>query len=337
MNKLYQNPPQGMTEDELLELCSEKNSRNYFRGAPFWTAEAYGFGKYIREYARYPKFLPLAIYTDHGPQRIPEKPYEHELQSGAPVMFYHSPESVKIWRKFSQKPCYTLFSPFVFYRRKNNITQDGDAKGTVVFVNHATADIEDKMDMRKYINGLKNLSEKFQPISVCLHCQDVQLGRHKIFMDNDIPVYTAGNDFEHFTERFYGILKKFAYASSNQVGSSLLYAVEMGVPFFIFGDRSDNTNFGDKNIPLGKYDIYEAINYYKDVDAKFRGLDCGITEEKKKLVEYDLGIYDGLSRGKMALVLYWALARWVFSAGFWKWTAVSLKKLFTVGGLKDKI
>lgn len=318
----------GMSELELLNLCDDKSNHPIFRGAPYWTAEIYSFGKYIRQYGYYPKFLPLAIYTDHGPARLNGPPYKHELEATAPVMFYHSPESVKIWKSFSKKPCFILFSPFVFYRRKNNIVRSNDANGTIVFVNHVTEVVKDISDMQVYINQLKDLPQKFQPVSVCLHPTDIKQGRYKIFMCNNISVYTAGaGNSKHFAERFYNILKKFKFASSNLVGSSMFYSVEMGIPFFVYGNKPKNVNDGDSNLPFGKYDFYEGREYFQTLDEMFSDLDCEINVEKKKIVETDLGIYEGISRLKMAVVLYTSLFRWMFSAAFYKWLLKSFKRV----------
>lgn len=321
MNNQSDKINKGFSEQELLNLCNDKNNTPIFRGAPYWTAEIYSFGKHIRDYAYYPKFLPLAIYTDHGPQRIPGKPYEHELSMDAPVMFYHSPESVKIWKRFSKKPCFTLFSPFVFYRRKNKIEKEKDANGTIAFFSHSTLDIEDISNPQKYIDQLKNLPEKFQPVSVCLHVTDIKKGVYKIFMENNISVYTAGGNSQFFAERFYNILKNFSFATTNLVCSSLFYAVEMGTPCFIYGNRPEYVNRGNKNIAMGAYDYYDGNEFFKKIHEIYSDLNCEITDENKKLIEIDLGVYDGLGRIEMSVVLYLALIKWIFSFGFWRWLA----------------
>ena len=200
-----------LSGDDLVSLCNSEERHIFPRFIPYWTAETYGFGKYIRKYGYYPRFLPLAIYTDHAPARIFDKPWKHELESSSPTMFYHSPESVKVWKKFSNKPCYTLYSPFVFYRRNNKIIQDKDAVGTIVFPNHTLPTADEIFDTQSYINQLKSLPEKFQPISVCLHFHDIRIGRHEIYLENGIPVYTAGDDINFFVERFYDILRRFKY------------------------------------------------------------------------------------------------------------------------------
>lgn len=324
----------GMSEKELLDLCSDENNHPYFRGAPYWTAEIYSFGRYIREYGYYPRFLPLAIYTDHGPQRIPSKPYKHELESDAPVMFYHSPESVKIWQRFSKKRCYVLYSPFVFYRKKSNIKKNENAKGTIAFPIHSTSDIDVLFDIDDYIRQLKELPERFQPVSVCLHIHDIKKGLYKIFMENGIPVYTAGGNSEYFAERFYDILRSFSFATSNMVSSSLFYAIEMDVPFFIYGDKPYFFNKGNEHYMMGKYDFYAGNDFFQRVHEFFLGVRSEITKEQKMLVESELGLYDGISRKKMAAILYFSLIEWMFSSGFLRWLVFISKKIIKYYKLK---
>jgi acyl-coenzyme A synthetase/AMP-(fatty) acid ligase len=115
-NKQKKKFEQGMSEETLARLCSGRRGwLDYLPPTVFWTAEAYGFGKYIRKYGYYPWFLPLAIYTEHGVGHLHERPYKHELESYAPAMFYHAPESVEIWKQWSNKPCHVMYSPFVYY------------------------------------------------------------------------------------------------------------------------------------------------------------------------------------------------------------------------------
>jgi hypothetical protein len=259
----------------------------------------------------------LAVYNDHGVGHLPGKPWKHELESSAPTMFYHSPDSVKIWKKFSDKPCYVFYSPFVFYRRTNKIIQNKKAKGTIVFPVHTIPSMEEVSDTQKYIDQLKKLPKKFHPISVCLHFQDIRIGRHKLYLKNNIPVYSAGDNTNFFIERFYDILKKFKYASSNQVSSCLFYAVEAGIPFFVYGNEPRNINKSDQNIPLGEYNPYKD-EYYKKLYKLFSDLDCEITDKKTKIVERNLGIYDGVSRKKMTYLLYSSLFKLLFSRAFYK-------------------
>jgi len=295
---------QGFSEEKLLELCSEKYVHNGYARWNFWTAENYSFGKYIRKYANYPWVLPLNIYTDHGAGCLNDNPAPHELEAGAFCQFYHNPFLAKKWSEFSQKPCYVLRSPFVFCREVNKIQKSPDAKGTLAFSAHSTPNIDDLSNLDDYVKDLKALPEEMQPVSVCLHMHDINKGHHKVFLKHGIPVYTAGHVCDYrFAERFYGILKNFKYATSNMIGSYTYYAVEMGIPFSIYGDKPVFENSKDPNTAQGKIDFCDHSQNYKEVYDLFNGIFTEITTEQKALVERDLGLKDGLSRKELNKVL----------------------------------
>lgn len=318
-----------MTEAELVDLCTRCDPGS----APwkYWTAELYSFGRHIRKYAYFPAFFTLPIYTDHGAGflgRLPDgteksnfdPPYGHELKSGAPVQFYHSPVSVEKWRKVSSIPCYVLYSPFVFYRRKHGIEKSPTAKGTLAFPAHSTPSIDDVSNIDEYARQLKALPAPFQPVSVCMHMHDINKGQHRVFMRHGIPVFTAGNTSDQrFAARFYALLRDFRYATSNMIGSYTYYAVEMGIPFSLFGEPQKFTNRSDENQPLGHYDPYEEFSGFRQIHDLFLRLHTEISAEQKQIVMRDLGLLSGVSRLRMAYILYKAYLSgcFVFSDVWW--------------------
>ena len=298
---------QGFDENKLLELCDEKYVHNGFALWNYWTAENYSFGRHIRRYAFFLPFLPLNIYTDHGAASLSDKPYAHELEAKAYCQFYHSPELVNNWKKYSNKPCYTLYSPFVSYRRKNKIEQNINAKGTLAFPAHSTTTIEDVSDIEEYIKQLKELPEEFQPISVCLHMHDVNKKQYEIFTKHKIPVYTAGHVCDYrFAERFYNIARNFKYTTSNMIGSYSFYCVEMGIPFSLYGNSPILMNTGDPNVEIGEWNQFKSSSQHIKMQKLFEGLQKTVTDEQKNTVEKDLGLIDGCSRFEMAKILYLA-------------------------------
>ena len=135
---------------------------------------------------------------------------------------------------------------------------------------------------------------------------DIHKGYHKIFFDNGFPVYTAGNTLDvRFAERFYNILKNFRYSTSSIIGSYTYYSVEMGIPFFLHGREPTLINKCDSNIASGEY-IY-ATHKYRYVSKLFNKHIEHVTHEQKEFVHLHLGLYDGLSRKKMFIVLVSAL------------------------------
>ena len=202
-----------------------------------------------------------------------------------------------------------------------------DAKGTIAFPAHSTPSIDDISDVEQYTKQLLELPEEFQPISVCLHMHDINKGRHHIFEKYNIPVYTAGNCYDdRFAKRFYGIIKNFRYATSNMVGSYLFYCIEMGIPFFIYGNKQVFINHRDPNIPKGLYDPYAEFEGRRQVRDMFSGLFTKISPAQKEYVETTLGLKDGLSREKMAWVLYSSFLKWIFSGTVIKFVCTSLRK-----------
>ena len=303
-----------MQNDYLLSYCNDTVKKSFtLMPDPYWPTRVYSIGKHLREYGYYPSWMPLCVYTDHGAVDS-YKPAKHELESDAPIQLRHSPTSKIAWEKYSTTPCFLMLSPFVFYRNKHNIYPMTNAYGTIAFPAHGTQYIDDVSDIKLYIEQLLNLPSKFQPVSVCLHMSDIVKGKHHIFLKYKIPVYTAGNYLDdRFTQRFYNIIKNFKYATSNMVGSYLYYCVEMGIPFSIYGNKQSFVNHGDPNLPPGKYDPYANSPYFQKATNMFSGLFTEISPAQKNYVAKTLGLNEGLSRKKMAWVLYSAFFKWIFS------------------------
>lgn len=289
----------GYSEEELLNLINNP-PRNVIE-MPYWTSEIYGTGQGIREYGFYPKWLPLYVFTDHGVSRDVSICHV-ELEHDAEAMFYHSKDSVEEFKKLSKIPSYCYYSPLAFYRKNHRIKQDKNAKGTLAFPQHSMASTT--IDLDKYIEQLKSLPEDFQPVSICLHKDDIESGLYKKFLDAGFDLYTAGHPFDsNYGKRFYNNLKKFKYATSNSAGSYLFYAVEMDIPFFIYGEKVYFKNYTNENNEVIENYISCNKNYKKTYDM-FSGISEEITPEQKEYVEKMLGMHDGISRWEMYKILY---------------------------------
>lgn len=306
-------------ERQLELLCDEKQTlHKIIVRLSYWTAEVYGFGRYIREYGYYPKWLPLCIYTDHSPGNR-DSPSPHELTSSAPVQVYHAAPRVRQWKGISKKPCYCLYSPYVYFRTSRAIEKSGGATGTIAFPAHTTDAIDDTSNIHVYIDQLRKLPAEYQPVSVCLHATDVKKGLHREFIRNGFAVYTAGDPFsDKFVERFYSIIRNFKYSTSNLGGSYLYYCVEMGIPFFLYGQGPRYINRADPNVETGEYTSYLHQRTYQELVRLFSGIGTSITDEQREFVYSGLGLDEGLGRTRLAAVLYYALFRWVF-----RWRNVS--------------
>lgn len=298
----------GYSEEKLFRLCNKRVKKGVAKWQ-YWTSEVYSQGRHYRRYGFYPVFLPLFVYSDHGPADT--LVYPHEIKNDAEAMLVIDNRKVLKYKEQSQKPCYSVISPLVWYRRQNKIIPT-DAKGTLAFPSHSTPEIECEFDIPQYIEQLKALPEEMQPVCVCLHMHDINKGQHKIFLEHGIPVYTAGSAFDvRFAQRYYDILKHFKYSTSNMIGSYVYYSVEMGIPFSLYGVKNTYTNIYDTNIAKGEYKFNER-DYYRFLNSLFEGINTSISQAQLEYVISGVGIEKSISRFKMAKILYGAFLNRLF-------------------------
>lgn len=319
-----------MKEAELRYICDPKNTYKGNSIWLYWSSELYSFGKYIRKYGYYPSFLPLAVYSDHSGPSFSDVPYFHEVETRAPVFLAHRKIKVKNYKNITKKRAYTLYSPSVFYRQLNSIEQEKNAKGTICFPVHSLPNSGFEFNINKYCEDLRMLPLEYHPIKVCLHMHDINNGAFKKYQENGIEVLSAGNTSDYrFVERLYDIIRQAKYISSNNISTITFLAVEMRIPFFLYGDKEKTINISDNNFPSGilKEPNHKQFNYLKrrliiSEDYKILDYDKKIIFE----VESALGLYDGISRKKMFFVLYFALLLWVIKFEWFFWLMSKRKK-----------
>lgn len=310
LNKLFKKIPKtGFDARDLEDLCSSKYMDTGNAEWIHWSAEIYSFGKWLRKYGYYPSWLPLMIMTDHAPAFYAgDEPTGRTYveYSGLTTMFYHSKENTDIAkREFAnlKKNIYTMYSPIVFCRHYLSIQQIPDAAGTLVFLYHTLPETSDECDKQAYIKQLLSLPEKMLPVSVCIHSHDIKKGAHRIFLEHNIPVFTAGETCDiRFGERLLTVISHFKYTMSNVIGSQTYYCVEMGIPHSIWGVEPVET-FQNPDIAW-ETEYWKKPSGTKKRNDMFKGIYTSITQEQHDIVYKDLGINDGISRIKMAKVLY---------------------------------
>ena len=293
----------GLTEKELIALSTYNRDIH-----ASYEPEMYGFGKEFRYLGRYPKSFPFYFICQHGVS-LWDNPQNYDLNSQFPVMFVFCKRMQTAWRKISQKPCFVVTNPFISYRRRNNIQQEGDAQGTIAFFSHSTKEIDIELDIAKYIDQLNKLPEYMQPVDVCFHHADILKGHHKLFLDNGFNCFTAGHcEHPDFMRRFYNLLKNYRYSTSNTIGSYSFYSIEMGIPFSIYGEKPVYINKADLSFPLGKTDFSGFSKKGEIAKGLMQGIQNSISEEVKQFVYSELGVNDGIGRIKLMSIMYLSLA-----------------------------
>lgn len=294
----------GFSAEEVEELCASKYIQRYCIRSMYNPSEIYSQGYYFRQYAQFPYFLPLMVFSEHGIEfgHVGHK----EIENDAYAMLVFSDYKKINYQKASKKICYKVLHPLIWYRR-NNIEQSPLAKGTLAFPSHSTSKNDCIFDIEKYIQELKSLPLDMQPVCVSLHISDIKKGQHLEFIKHGIPVYTAGNPADYrYGERFYNILKNFKYGTSNLVGSYAYFCVEMGIPFSLFGQESKYINTSGDRIYDGDYKEREG---YQIAENVFSGIHKHITNEQKEHVEKNIGTNPDLSRNEMKTLFYKAFLK----------------------------
>ncbi len=304
-----------MTDTELELACKTQFLR--FPPWAYWTSEIYSIGKCLRYWTKYPIFLPLYVYSDHGVNLDPHLA-PHELKSPAKVHLTWNPEKESRYNYLAGKKVIQIMNPWVAYRRMRRITRSEKTEGTLVFFSHSTPNVRWKgHDTKEYFSMLRELPEKFQPVVLCLHMHDIKAGVHKKLRRHGFPIVTAGNvRAVNFVDKFYDLVKNYSYATSQEWGSQVAYCVEFDVPYFFFGERAVLENIADNNLPLGKVERY-SDRYHEELGEKIYQLFSfpvdKVTDKQRAIIESILGFGSSISR-KQLLKILWR----EFSRNWWK-------------------
>jgi len=298
--------------DEKLEMLSGPQAR-FERGvAPWmtWESENSSFGKTFREWADYPNVLSLFISSDHG-VHWGSRCWPNEIESKYRTFFTWNKKKSKSMSEKHAKSSYHVPHPWVFYRSKYFPILPEHRLGTLVFYAHSNSTTTPNYkDLDKYINDLKLLPEKYQPVVFCLSFHDINKGLHKKLRKYDIPLVTAGTtNSQMFVDRFYSLLYQFRFSSSSNVGSHTYYIIEAGVPFFLYGPYPEYQIKGSKAVKDGTQNLSDYGDEEDIVQfTKFKELlsfpQDRVTFEQYELVSKYLGMNSKMTRLKASLIVW---------------------------------
>ena len=290
-----------INDDEIARIY--KFERRPIPKYPYW----YGMKKAVYEMVGLPKFFPVSCHLQHGAVSLlrKDKPDYLVTSNPYPVILLSNKEQSEFYGKEIEpalgKPVHIFGSVFPRYRRYKNIIKDPDAKGSLLFAGHSTKNISMDTDWDELIAQFKKLPSRYHPLTISIYYIDFLKGRHKKFEDAGFDVVTSGHiSDEQFIDNFYKNLSKYKYVISTDIGSHLYCAVEMEIPFMIYGNAGTYYNHGkDKN---GQGEIYKIISVrnfgeiYQLFTPTPEQIEQGIeiTEEQRRFVHENIGTYDAL-------------------------------------------
>jgi hypothetical protein len=272
----------------------------------FSEARNYGFNIILKEYAQFPRWLPLPCHFEHGWTPLPEA-LESDIRVKKPLMLVFSKRRFKDWKRRSKIPAVIMGSPFIHYKNLHKLKRKEDAKGTIAFPSHSTYDLKIHFDIEKFCKALKRLPKDFHPITICLFWIDY-VDKADIYRKFGFKVVTAGPKFTNstnFVKNYYDILSNHRYAVSNEIGSYTFYAVDFGLPFFIAGEAPllENESKRDANVAEASYlDDYlwgnKTMNLFRTGPVK------QISMAQQQFVAKEMGTNDCLSSDKLNKLLW---------------------------------
>ncbi|WP_169697701.1 hypothetical protein [Methylophaga nitratireducenticrescens] len=297
--------------DQQLESLSKLGSRFEAGIAPWaaWESENSSFGKTLRKWALYPSFLPIFLSSDHG-VHWESRCWPNELSSPYTFVSWNQKKSEKM-RMVHQKRSYYIPHPWVHYRKKYYPTLPENRKGTLVFFAHSNNTTSPKYsNLDGYIQDLKELPEKYQPVVICLSFHDIQKGLHKTLRKYELPLVTVGTtNSQKFVDRFYSLISQFNFCTSPNIGSHTFYVIEAGIPFFLFGPYPEYHIKGSNAVNDGKqrlsdYGDDEDIENFSELKALLSTKTDSVTEQQRKAVFRYLGMDSEISRHKASWILW---------------------------------
>ena len=303
----------GFSDKEIKFLCSwdinKYDAELFNQNIPrlYMRTELYSFGRCLRDWLNLPNWFPLPIYGDHGITRKKDLA-RHEIEA-KPIVHFTSDgyRAKELAKKNKKKIILHIPHPWITFRKLYNIKKKKDAKGTLIFLPHSNPQIKIiNYDFDKYFSEIKKLPKKYHPLIICLQRNDATEENILKFRKYNLPIISAGEvTSAHYVERFYSMISRFNFATSNRGGSELFYCEELGVKFFLKGKIPEYYNFSHEQWPKGFVNLKN--NYEKNYQLKksiFYQFPPKANIEKKKFVNKILGLDINVELSRKKLIFH---------------------------------
>jgi hypothetical protein len=213
----------------LDELCRSRPEDTTEAFAPnSW----YGSARVIRDYCGWPQNRSLPMVVPHGVNLLSADldTWEPELTAALPALYSFPPSRDAAYRRLTDKTVIAGCSPWL-YIRKPDVSAAG--KSVLLMPAHSSHHVRSDTDAGLFVQAARARFPD-RAIQCCIYWQDVQLDRHRQYLDMGIPVVSAGHMFDpFFFERLATIFAAADAVFTNEIGSHVFYAAAMGVPVLV--------------------------------------------------------------------------------------------------------
>ena len=280
-----------MTKETLEKLaaeCSEDTSEL------FTPNDFYGHAYLLKKYCGLNQKFSLPGIYPHG-ITIRDGAWTAELNHPIPFLLLKSKPQSDVYSKYSDKPSWIIGAPNYYAVRliENELKEiQSDAKGTLIFPVHSTHHLHNNYNFAEFAEYLKNLPEKFRPITICLGWRDIQLKMHERYLAQGFECTTAGHMYDkEFFIRLMRIIASHKFAITNHLGTSSFYCAAMNLPVMLY-EQSIKTNPTRSDQPTHLLDEAQPSPYLSIVE-KFidtcKDPDAHIAKQQKNIAKFILG------------------------------------------------
>ncbi|MFO0128425.1 MAG: hypothetical protein ACK54J_14695 [Pseudanabaena sp.] len=261
----------------------------------------YGLGEIIKEYANFPKFLPLPVGIQHGWTSLI---HTHDVRyDAAENWFWTRDLEIKYQIKFKGLNTRTVGSPFLYLLKNLGYVEPIEKQGSIVFPAHSSRLCRVEYDYEEYALMLGSLPDEYKPITVCMYHLDMDLKKEIPFLKRGFKIVNNGNSLydNNFLKNFVANAHGKRYALSNQVTSALLFASAMGLTSFFY-ETQLAIEVDDPDLKTLEY-IENSREWEERVSQYFQFNDCN-SQQQKQFALSELGQDFLLSPRDMNIILY---------------------------------
>jgi FkbM family methyltransferase len=256
-----------MIKETLEKLAAERseNTSEIFKPNDF-----YGQAYLLKKYCGINQEISLPGIYPHGISII-DKAWANELKHPMPFLLLKSKLQSDVFSKYCDKPSWIIGSPnyYAVQLIEDELKEiQSDAKGTLILPVHSTHHLTNNYDINGFVKYLRGLSEKFEPITICLGWRDIQLKMHEQYLKQGFECTTAGHMYDkEFFFRLVKILAEHKFAITNDIGTSAFHAAAMDLPVILYRQKIE-TNPAISDQPA--YLVQEAkFSHYLPIVERF--------------------------------------------------------------------
>jgi hypothetical protein len=216
-------------QEDLRGLCADRElvTREIFQWNDF-----YGNATILKLYARLPQSYPLKIVIPHAISFSATHMAEGEARFPLPVVHCYPQARKAAYLRSTRKLVLDAAAPFLYVRELLADQAGPNRSGTIFFPSHSTHHIEARYSVDEIAVRLRQLDEKYAPITICLYWRDVNAGLQDVYARHGFRVVSAGHIYDPlFQFRLFHLCTMHRFSASSELTSAMFFSIAAGCQY----------------------------------------------------------------------------------------------------------